>query len=264
MTALGARHLHLHSPHPDRHEPPGLMDAPATPLGGRVTRRRAVGMAGVDRAQVDQVRAATGTTVNDVILALTSSALRGQLETSGELPERPLVAFVPVAVKGRGKAHDESVNQLSGMLVSLPTTTPDPLEQLVEVHANAGLAKVRERQMGSALFGSVAEILVPLLAGALNRAARMVGPLVGWPPFNVVVSSFPGSPVPLYCGGSRLVAYHPLGPVVDGSSLNVTAMTYGDTLQFGLLACGDILPQVDRIAARYPEALRELVKQVAA
>jgi diacylglycerol O-acyltransferase len=221
-------------------------------------------MSSVDRASVDRVRAATGTTVNDVILTLTSSALRAQLETSGDLPAKPLVAFVPVAVKGRGTTHDESVNRLSGMLVSLPTTTEDPLERLVEVSANAVRAKVRESQIGSALFGSVAEILVPFLAGAVNRAAGMIGPLVGWPPFNVVVSSFPGSPVPLYCGGSRLVAYHPLGPVVDGSSLNVTAMSYGDVVEFGLLACGDTVPRVDEVAARLPDALAELVKQVAA
>jgi len=263
MVTLGMRHLQLHNRHPEEHKPPGLMDAPSSLLGGRIGAARAVGMATVDRVLVDKVRAATGSTVNDVILAVTSAALRAELETSGDLPDKPLVAFVPMAVKGRGKEHDDAVNRLSGMLVSLPTTTPDPVERLVEVKANAGQAKQRERQLGSALFGSVAEILVPFLAGAVTRAASLVGPAVGWPPFNVVVSSFPGSPMPLYCAGSRLVAYHPLGPVVDGSSLNVTAMTYGETLQFGLLACGDTATKVERIAARLPEALAELAEQAA-
>jgi hypothetical protein len=77
----------------------------------------------------------------------------------------------------------------------------------------------------------------------------------------VTVSSFPGSPVPLYCGGAQLVAYHPFGPVADGGALNVTAMSYGAQIGFGLLACRDAVPDVDAIARRLPEALGMLAKE---
>jgi diacylglycerol O-acyltransferase len=172
---------------------------------------------------------------------------------------------VPVAVKEqRGASHDESVNRLSGMLVPLATTTDDPLDRLTAVRAGAAQAKQQEREIGGALFGTVAELMVPLLAGAPTRALSVAAPAVGWPPFNVVVSSFPGSTVPLYCGGSRLVAYYPLGPVVDGAPLNVTVTTYGDEVCFGILACEDRLPAVDVLAERVQDAARELVKAAVA
>jgi WS/DGAT/MGAT family acyltransferase len=262
-TARLAGRLRLHGNARDdaSAEVPGLLDAPRTELGGRLTHRRAVAMASIERESIDKVRAATGVTVNDVILTLTSSMLRGHLDDAGVLPPDPLVAFVPVAVRDqRGKTHDECVNRLSGMLVSLATDTEDPLERLVAVSRSARQAKAQDRQVGGALFGSLAELLVPLFAGALERVVLALGPVIGWPPFNVVVSSFPGSPAPLYCAGSKLLAYYPLGPVVDGSSLNVTVTTYRDQVAFGLLACEDKVPDVDAIAGRLHSSMRELVK----
>jgi WS/DGAT/MGAT family acyltransferase len=263
-TARLASRLRLHGSPAGVDEPsevPGLLDAPRTELGGRLTHRRAVAMASIERESIEKVRAATGVTVNDVILTLTSSMLRGHLDDAGQLPPDPLVAFVPVAVRDqRGKTHDESVNRLSGMLVSLATDTEDPLERLVAVSRSAEQAKAQDRQVGGALFGSIAELLVPLFAGALERVLLALGPVIGWPPFNVVVSSFPGSPEPLYCGGSKLLAYYPLGPVVDGSSLNVTVTTYRDQVAFGLLACEDKVPDIDSIAGRLHASMRELVK----
>lgn len=267
-AARAAGHMRLHGAAAggdDVSEMPGLLDAPRTELGGRLTHRRSVAMASVEREAIDQVRKAAGVTVNDVILTLTSSMLRGHLDDAGSLPDDPLVAFVPVALQSaRGKSHDESVNRLSGMLVSLATTTEDPLERLAAVSRSAEHAKAQDRQFGGTLFGSVAELLVPLVAGALERTLLRLGPLVGWPPFNVVVSSFPGSPAPLYCGGSKLLAYYPLGPVVDGSSLNVTVTTYQDEVAFGLLACEDKIPDVESIAGRLHSSMRELVKLTAA
>jgi hypothetical protein len=78
--------------------------------------------------------------------------------------------------------------------------------------------------------------------------------------FNVVVSSFPGSPVPLYCAGGRMLAYHPFGPIVDGATLNVTAMSYLDRVGVGLLACRRAVPDLEALADRFPEALTQLVK----
>jgi diacylglycerol O-acyltransferase / wax synthase len=141
---------------------------------------------------------------------------------------------------------------------------PVRMPAAASVSESAQRAKAQDRLVGGALFGSVAEFLVPLIAGAVNRTLSFVGPRLGWPPFNVVVSSFPGSPTPLYCAGSRLVAYYPLGPVVDGAPLNITVTTYRDELEFGLLACEDTVPDLESMASRLQGSIRELVKLTAA
>ena len=263
-TARAVSHLRLRGRGP-ADGAPGLLDARRARLGGPLSRRRSVAMTAFERADLELVRSATGVTTNDVILSVTAGALREHFGPAGELGGDPLVAFVPVALKQeRGDDHDGSVNRLSGMLVSLATTIADPVERLAVVSSSARSAKVQERSIGGGLFGSLADLMVPLATSAFTRGLRLVGDRIGWPPFNVVVSSFPGTPVPLYCGGSRLVAYHPLGPVVDGAPLNVTATTYGPEVSFGLLACEDVIPDLDALAERIPEAMRELVKLTAA
>ena len=65
--------------------------------------------------------------------------------------------------------------------------------------------------------------------------------------FNVVVSNVPGPDVPFYCNGALVDAAFPMGPVTDWSALNVTVVSYRRTLTFGLVACPDVVPDVDRI-----------------
>jgi len=260
-TALRLRRLNRQAGAAE--SPPRPFASPATSFNKRLGRRRSVGMSIVDRADVERVRGAAGVTVNDVILALTGTALRAQLEERGEVLGRALVGFVPVAkpseVAGR---LDRSVNELSGMLVSLATTIDDPVARLMAVSESGRRAKAQDQVIGSGVVGALAELAIPSLAGPVARLLAASGTLLGRPPFNVVVSSFPGSPVPLYCAGSRLVAFYPFGPVVDGAALNVTATSHEDHIGFGLLADADALPDVGELAARLPEALTELVKAV--
>ncbi|HZU80988.1 MAG TPA: wax ester/triacylglycerol synthase family O-acyltransferase [Acidimicrobiales bacterium] len=244
--------------------PPAPFSAPRTALAARVGRRRSVGLAHVDRADVEQVRDATGVSVNDVILHLAGSALRTQLRARGELPERPLVAFVPKSTRTASDTLDTGVNRLSGMLVSLATDVEDPVARLCAIAESASSAKDQERMLGEDLFGELAELVPPALLAPGAELARRVGLTTRRPPFTVVVSSFPGSPVPLYCAGAELVAYHPFGPVVDGAALNVTATSYRDRIAFGLLGGESVPPpQVDRLGRLLQESMTELAKAVA-
>ena len=84
----------------------------------------------------------------------------------------------------------------------------------------------------------------------MARLVLRAGVTTRWPPFNVTVSSFPGPPVPLYCAGGKLLAYHPFGPIFDGAALNITAMSYLDQVGFGVFACADALSDVDVMARR--------------
>jgi diacylglycerol O-acyltransferase len=230
-------------------------------LSARLGPERAVGFATVARHQVDQVRAATGATVNDVILALAAGALREHLAQATELPGESLVAFVPVSTRSATDAFG-GTNHLSGMLVSLATAEADPLFRLRVIIESARSAKAQHEIRGPDLLGGLAELAVPSLLGPLGRLARSVGLTTRRPPFSVIVSSFPGPRFPLFCAGAEMIAYHPFGPIVDGAALNITAMSYRDQINFGLLADPDALGRVDVLAERITDAMGELEKSV--
>jgi diacylglycerol O-acyltransferase len=246
--------------------PPGMFDGPRTPLSAQIGTERVVGLARVDRADVDAVRQATHVKVNDVVLALTASALRLYLDERGELPSEPLAGFVPVSVRAGadGDGLDTGVNRLSGMLVSLATDVADPLTRLMVVAESSRSAKEQHRVLGETLFSDMASMAVPALLGPGSRLYRSLGLSSRFPPFNVVVSSFPGPDFPLYCAGAEMVAYHPFGPVIDGACVNVTAMSYRDQIGFGLLGCRDAVPDIEVLAHYIPEAMTELTKAVSA
>ena len=80
------------------------------------------------------------------------------------------------------------------------------------------------------------------------------------PVINAVVSNVPGPPFPLYLAGARLVALHPLGPIFDDCGLNLTVISYLDHVDFGFIACRELIPDLEELAAAVPEALAEIVK----
>lgn len=244
--------------------PPGTGGhrTPRTSLGGRMSLDRVAAVTRVDRADVERVRRLAGVGTGDVVLALTGTALRTHLTERGELPGEPLVAFVPAAPAmgdddGHGRA---SAGRLPGMLVPLATTVADPAVRLVAVAEAARRARELRGALPTTLLDDLAELTVPAVLQPAARMARVVGLPVRRPPFNVMVASLPGPRVPVYCAGSEVVAYHPFGPVVDGAGLSVTAVSYRDQVGFGLLGCREAVPDIDTLAARIPEALRELTK----
>ena len=81
---------------------------------------------------------------------------------------------------------------------------------------------------------------------------------------NLIVSSVPGPPATLYLGGARLVGLHPLGPIYSGLVLNITAMSCGDAMDVGLVACRGRLPDLWELADAIPGALEELADAVGA
>ncbi len=78
------------------------------------------------------------------------------------------------------------------------------------------------------------------------------------PIHSLVISNVPGPDAPLYMGGPEIVAAYPLGPVMDGAGLNITAMSYRGVINWGLTACTESVPSLGSIADAIPEALYEL------
>jgi hypothetical protein len=77
---------------------------------------------------------------------------------------------------------------------------------------------------------------------------------------NLVISNVPGPPFPLYFAGAKLVGLNPLGPIFDGSGLNVTVLSYVDNIDWGFIACRELMPDLWDLAEAIPDSQAEVLK----
>jgi len=244
-----------------RDEKAPLFEAPATPFNRALTPNRSVGLSDVSFDDVKAIKAAFGTTVNDVVLGATCASLRLWLAAHGGLPERPLIATVPVSVRHEG---DEAANRVSVIRVHLPLDLEDPVARLLAIHEETDRAKHRHSGTGGGdVLRNFADVVInvttPWLLTQLmglyssHRMADRLPPL-----WNLVISNIAGPPVPLYTTGAHLTHLFPLGPVQQGSGLNVTVMSVVDRLCFGALACTELVPDVQDIATGFVDEIGRL------
>ncbi|WP_209648299.1 WS/DGAT/MGAT family O-acyltransferase [Kibdelosporangium banguiense] len=208
----------------------------------------------VDR--IKSIRRATGATLNDVVLAMCSGALRRYLLDLGALPDRPLIAMVPVSLRAKQKNTEASGNSVGAILVNLGTDLEDPAERFTQIQSSAQVAK-----------RSLAELspLQILALSGMTMAPLAFAPIPGFvkltpPPFNLIISNVPGVPKPLYWNGARLQGMYPLSIPYDGQALNITITSYADNLQFGLTGCRRNVPHLQRLLVHLEESLSELEK----
>jgi WS/DGAT/MGAT family acyltransferase len=226
-----------------------------------ITPHRQVAFTTLPLDDVRRVKEAFGATVNDVVLAVLSGALRRYFVERDELPDKPLVAVIPTSV--RSQDEKQLGNRVSAMFTQLATDRDDPVDRLTEVRQTMTGAKQVHADIGGNTLEEWAELAAPAV---LARGARLYGQLRladRHPPiYNLIVSNVPGPQFPLYIGGARLVDMYPMGPVFDGAGLNFTAMSYRDQVDIGFMACREAVPELWRLAGEIPEALAELVKAV--
>jgi diacylglycerol O-acyltransferase / wax synthase len=234
--------------------------APTTPWNGAITPHRAVAFSSCSLEDMKLVKRVFGTTVNDVVLAACTMSLRRWLEAHDALPDRPLVASIPVSVHTADNKTDP--NQISTMFVSLPVQLSDPVEQLVVIRENTKGAKELHHAMGADLIMSLTQATPPQL---LNLASRLYSQMNlasrHRPAHNLVVSNVPGPPIPLYCGGARVVSCYPMGPILEGAGLNLTVLSNMGNVDFGAIACREMVPDLWDIADGFAEAVTELRKR---
>ena len=233
-------------------------------LNHALTPRRTLALADVGLGDVRQVAASSGVKINDVILALVSGALRSYLAGRGEVPGRSLVAEVPVSI--RTDATRKRVGtEVANMFVSLATDVEDPIVRLQTIARSSREAKELQKRLAARKRINLSDVAPPALLGAAVRVFTGSGLEGRIPPiFSLVVSSVPGPTTDLYLAGARVSAVYPMGPLLYASGLNVTALSIGDGIHFGLLACPDIVADPWLVADGISRALGELVDAVQA
>jgi WS/DGAT/MGAT family acyltransferase len=235
--------------------------APHTPWNRSITPHRRFAYFSLPLGRVKQVKSAFGTTLNDVVMAISAAALRRYLESKDALPDTPLVAMVPVSVRSAEQKR-EFTNRVTMVLAELATDEEDPVARLRRIAAAMQTAKRMQQAVPANLLQDWTQVTTPALAA---QAARIVARTRVMdrmrPPFNVVISNVPGPREPLYCAGAELMTYYPVSAVAEGQGLNITVQSYRDHLDFGLISCRELVPDLWDLADLFPEALEELEKR---
>ena len=233
--------------------------APATPFNKKITAHRRVAFRSVDLDTVKATKNAFGVSVNDVVMAMSAGALRRWLSDRDALPDAPLVAMIPVSVRDDA-AKGKLGNRVSSMLSSLPTNVSDPAERLLVVHEATKVAKSQQAAIPQGLVDDISGFAPPALMARAARVVFATGVLSRVPPFNVTISNVPGPNIPVYMGGAKLLAHYPVSVVTDGQGLNITVIGYLGQLHFGLLACRELVPDIETLADYLVDELALLSK----
>ncbi len=230
--------------------------APATPFNHSITNQRAFSAVSLPLGEVKAIGKSVGASINDVVLWLCSTALRSYLKDSRELPDKSLVAGVPISLRQEGDTTAN--NQVAGTLIDLGTEIDDPVERLKAIRRGTTAMK---KQMGT--FRGVIPTDFPSLGSPwlISGLASLYGRsrIADWLRLtNVAISNVPGSKVPVYLVGAKMTDYYPLSIVVHGVALNITVQSHVDQLCFGLIACRRAVPDVHEIGHQLQRAMTTL------
>jgi diacylglycerol O-acyltransferase / wax synthase len=234
---------------------------PQTSFNGPISAHRRFAFGSISLDAVKSVKNVLGVTVNDVVVTLCATAVRDWLVERDELPDQPLVAMIPVSVRSDDEKGTFG-NRVSVMIAPIPTNESDPRVRLQRAHETLKVAKERHRALPAALLTDATAFIPPAVAA---RAARLTMDIMGRlrPPLNLVISNVPGPRSPLFSAGAQLRAHYPVSAIANGVGLNITAMSYRDHIDFGIVTdrdqIGDPWPMMDGVRSAMNE-LEEVVR----
>ena len=157
-----------------------------------------------------------------------------------------------------------SGNKVSNMFTSVPVNMTDALERLRHVHDVTKGAKEVQNALGAEMLEAWSELTPPApFAGFMRLYSRSGLASRHRPPINVVISNVPGPTTPLDVSGARLVSIYSMGPILEGIGLNITVWSYCGSLNFGIVSCRELMPDLWRLTDHIHDALEELKKAVA-
>jgi WS/DGAT/MGAT family acyltransferase len=218
--------------------------APATPFNKSITSHRRFAFRSTSLEDIKALKSHLDVTLNDVVMGICAGALRRYLQEHSALPASPLVAMIPVSIR-TGEEADRWTNRISGIVAPLPTHLSDPVARVAAVHDAMEAAKEQFDLVPADVLVEMSEFAPPALA---TRAIRMASSMRIAdrmnPPVNVVISNVPGPRHPLYLSGARLKHFLPVSTVLEGQGLNMTVHSYVDLLDFGLVSCRELVPDL--------------------
>ena len=205
------------------------------------------------------VAKASDSTLNDVLLAVCSGALRRYLISRDALPGTPLVAMTPVSLRADDDEADEGGVNVGTILCNLGTQLEDPVERLTTVRESMNA--------GKAAFKGLTQLQVTALSAGVMFPLGMqmfLDPGYTRPPYNLVISNVPGPTKPLCFNGAQLEGSYPLSIPHHGQAMNITVTSYNGNLEFGIVGCRRTVPSLQYLLTYLEESLQELTEATGA
>lgn len=232
--------------------------APRTILNTEITASRRFAAQDWPLERLVAVSKATRTTLNDVVLAMSSGALRTFLTDLDALPETTLIAMVPVGLKAKqaGIPSADGGNAVGSIMVKLGTELP---------HAEARLRAIHESMRdGKEALATMTPLQIQAMS-AIGQVPAILPTLLGMsgmvkPAYNLVISNVPGPRTVQYYNGARMLGTYPLSVPIDGNALNITCNSYADQMAFGLTGCRRTVPHLQRLLTYLDDELVALEK----
>lgn len=241
----------------DLSNPQPPMIAPKTIFNAKLSNQRSFGICTLPLKDVKAVGKALDAKINDVVMTLCAGALRRYLMDRNALPPETLIAAIPVSLRKPG--NTDMNNQVTAMLCKLATDIADPAERIKAIVASANDSKERLGDVRDVVPTDMSFIGAPIV---LSGMARMLGQgdiANQLPPMmNVLISNVPGPRQPLYCAGAKIVDYFPVSIPSHGGILNMTVVSYVEHMAFGLIACREAVPDIEKLTTYLVEEFAAL------
>jgi WS/DGAT/MGAT family acyltransferase len=228
--------------------------APEVPLNREIGSHRRFEWVRADLAELKRIKSVLGGTVNDVVLAVVSGALRRWLRARGVRTEGlELRALVPVSIRAEDE-HGQLGNRIAAVRGPLPVFVDDPVRRLEHVCESMQGVKSSKQALGAEVISRFNDFAPPTLlaqASRLNFSTRL---------FNLIVTNVPGPQIPLYVLGRELQDIFPVAFLPQNHALAIAIMSYNGKVGFGLLADYDAMDDVELVADGIKEAIAELLE----
>lgn len=219
--------------------------APRTILNQQITGSRRFAAQDWPIERLRAIGKATGTTINDVVIAMCSGAMRAYLLELNELPDTSLVAMVPVGLQAKQSqiASADGGNAVGSIMVKMGTELADPGARLRSVH--------HSMKVGKEALSSMTPIQIVAMS-ALGQAPAILPVMLKMsgvvkPPYNLIISNVPGPRTTQYFNGAQLMGNYPLSIPIHGMALNITCTSYDGMMCFGLTGCRRTVPHLQRL-----------------
>jgi len=239
----------------------GVRRPAATPFNRPIGAHRRFHWVSLDLGDVKDIKNRLGGTVNDVVLATVSGAVRRfLLHRQFSLFGLDFRVAIPVSVRSEEERRAPG-NRVSVWIMPLCVQERYPTRRLNSVRAASERFKEDKQADGGEVLARAAEWTgANVLSMGLTVANRN-------PPFNLIVTNVPGPQLPLYLAGARMVAAYPLVPLFSNQGLGIALFSYAGKLFWGLNADWDTLPDIEvfaeAIVASFDELLQAARQQTA-
>ncbi len=223
-----------------------------------LTPNRSMAFCKISLSDIKTIKNAYNVTVNDAVLAATTLCLRNYLIIHNDLPDTAITCCVPVDNHGNEDNTAGAVNQVGVMGVELPVHISDPDQIIKHISSSSKASKAIFAANYSNLLNDVSDLMPGVTAFVAGQySKRKLGNVVPQP-YNLVVSNVPGTPIPLYWAGARVVGMYPAGPIIEGQGLNISLISYLDSFDLGVVGCKEYTPDLDLITDGFQRAVEKL------